>query len=378
MKPPRARLLALAVVLVCTIGLAARPAYADRAVGSAPALGSASRATAAAGTWTALDKNDEIGEIAVDGGNVYQVHDGDNIADGVYSGDGTIWKYTGQPCSVAGTQYTCTGWQLLDNNSWSGGLAAGGGNLYQIHGNDASIWKYTGQPCVNNGTTPTCSGWQQLDNNPRSNTLVADGSVLYQWHTDGSIWTYTGQPCISANGLSCAGWQLEIDGNVAAAGGNLYQFHRDGSIWKYTGQPCVNSETTLTCWRLAATRRATLQPSRYPPTVLPSIRATPTGASGSPPASPASAAPTVSAAPAGSSWTTTRTPVTLLPLEAISTSSTATTPSGRIPVNPATSRLPGLVGKPGHAGRRPGCSGSSEFERAYVLSLNKILWVRSP
>jgi len=70
---------------------------------------------------------------------------------------------------------------------------------------DGSIWKYTGTPC--SGTF--VSGLQQLDDNPKGRAVAADGGYLYQLHSDGPIWKYTGTPC---SGTSCPGWQ-EFDDN---------------------------------------------------------------------------------------------------------------------------------------------------------------------
>lgn len=148
--------------------------------------------------------------------------------------DGTIWRYTGTPCSGN----SCPGWQVLDNNSRTVTVAVADKALYQLH-NDGKIWRYSGTPCSGN----SCPGWQMLDNNTKTVSIVAAGTALYQLHNDGKIWRYTGTPC-SVN--SCPGWQ-RLDNNpkakaIVAAGGALYQLHNDGMIWRYTGTPCsVNS-----------------------------------------------------------------------------------------------------------------------------------------
>jgi hypothetical protein len=55
-------------------------------------------------------------------------------------------------------------------------IAAGESNLYQLH-NDGTIWRYTGQPC----SGIYCDGWQKLDNNPKTKMIKA-GTELYQLH----------------------------------------------------------------------------------------------------------------------------------------------------------------------------------------------------
>jgi hypothetical protein len=180
---------------------------------------------------------------------------------------GSIWKYTGTPCSGA----SCPGWQEFDDNNQSVRIAATGSSLYQMW-NNGDIWKYTGTPCSGGG----CPGWTQIDFNPDSLEIAAGGNNLYQlqntgklylytggtsWqllddnstittvsassdgvfelHSNGNIWQYTGPAC---DGESCPGWR-QLDDNpkavaIATGGTNLYQLHNDGTVWKYTGPAC--------------------------------------------------------------------------------------------------------------------------------------------
>jgi hypothetical protein len=169
--------------------------------------------------WQRLDDNGASVRIAAGAGNLYQLHN-----------SGRIWKSTGTPCSGN----SCPGWQMLDNNPASIEIAAGDGNLYQLH-NSGRIWKSTGTPCSGN----SCPGWQMLDNNGATVAIVASENDLYQLHDSGRIWKYTGTPC---TGNSCPGWQM-LDNNpatltIVAGTGGLYQLHNTGRIWKYTGTPC--------------------------------------------------------------------------------------------------------------------------------------------
>jgi hypothetical protein len=115
---------------------------------------------------------------------------------------------------------------------------AWGQNLYQTH-SDGSIWEYTGKPCSGG----SCPGWIELDNNPKMNMIAAGGGTLFEMHTDGSIWWYIGPPC---NGGSCPGW-AEIDNNPNASaigvGGQaiLYELHTDLSLWQFNGLLCSGS-----------------------------------------------------------------------------------------------------------------------------------------
>jgi hypothetical protein len=169
--------------------------------------------------WQALDNNPKTVNIVAADSSLYQLHN-----------DGMIWRYTGTPCSGG----SCPGWQRLDNNPKTIAIVAAGTALYQLH-NDGMIWRYTGTPCSGN----SCPGWQRLDNNSKAKAIVAADSSLYQLHNDGMIWRYTGTPC---SGNSCPGWQ-RLDNNpktiaIVAAGTALYQLHNDGMIWRYTGTPC--------------------------------------------------------------------------------------------------------------------------------------------
>jgi hypothetical protein len=167
--------------------------------------------------WQMLDNNPQTRGIAASGNQLYQLH-----------GDGTIWIYTGTPL---------TGWQMLDNNPQTRGIAASGNQLYQLHG-DGTIWIYTGTPLT---------GWQMLDNNPAT-IAIAAGDELYQLHGNGTIWVYTGTPL--------TGWQM-LDNNPAttailASTAALYQLHGNGTIWVYTGTPLIgwqmldNNPATIT------------------------------------------------------------------------------------------------------------------------------------
>jgi len=176
-----------------------------------------------------LDDNIKTVDIAADDGALYQLHN-----------DGMIWRYTGTPC--AGN--ACPGWQMLDDNPRTTEIAAGGGQLYQLHDDllyqlhkDGTIWRYTGAPCSGNA----CTAWQMLDNNAPTTAISAAGRQLFQLHTDGTIWRYIGTPC---GGADCPGWQM-LDNNpqtaAVTAGDVLYQLHKDGTIWRYTGTPCSGS-----------------------------------------------------------------------------------------------------------------------------------------
>jgi hypothetical protein len=78
--------------------------------------------------------------------------------------------------------------------------------LYQLH-TDGTIWRYTGAPCSGNA----CLAWQMLDNNPAATAITAANRQLFQLHTDGTIWRYTGTPC---TGASCPGW-WQLNNNPA-------------------------------------------------------------------------------------------------------------------------------------------------------------------
>ena len=113
------------------------------------------------------------------------------------SSSGTIWRSV----SLARFDPPRT---PFDNNSATVEIVASraGNNAarYQRHG-DGSIWRYTGTPCSNG----RCAGWEQLDNNTRTISIVA-GTRLYQLHDGGGIWVYTGPAC---SGGTCPGWQRD-------------------------------------------------------------------------------------------------------------------------------------------------------------------------
>lgn len=187
--------------------------------------------------WQRFDNNGASVRIAAGAGNLYQLH-----------ATGRIWKSTGAPCNGN----SCPGWQMLDNNGASIGIAAAGNDLFQLH-NTGRIWRYTGTPCSGN----SCPGWQMLDNNGATMSIVAAGNSLYQLHNTGRIWRYTGTPC---NGNSCPGWQM-LDNNgatvaIVAAGNDLYQLHDTGRIWRYTGTPCNGN--SCPGWQMLDVNPATL------------------------------------------------------------------------------------------------------------------------
>ena len=177
--------------------------------------------------WVRLDNNPSTALIVAAGNALYQLH-----TDPLYQrhDSGWIWRYSGPPCEGE----ACPGWQRLDNNALTVGIAASGRDFYQLH-NDGSIWRSLGEPCNGN----SCPSWQQFDNNPAAKAIAAGGRDLYQLHNDGSIWRSLGEPC---SGNSCPSWQ-QLDNNpaaaaIAAAGRSLYQLHKDGSIWRSLGEPC--------------------------------------------------------------------------------------------------------------------------------------------
>ena len=55
---------------------------------------------------------------------------------------------------------------MLDDNPQTGAAAAGD-PFYQLH-NDGTIWRYTGVPC----TGASCPGWWLLDNNPGTKAIT--------------------------------------------------------------------------------------------------------------------------------------------------------------------------------------------------------------
>jgi hypothetical protein len=157
------------------------------------------------------------------GQNLYQTHT-----------DGTIWQYTGTPCSGR----SCSGWVELDDNPELKMIAVGGGALYELHQN-GSIWGYVGPACTGN----SCPGWVELDNNPNATAIGVGGSLLYEEHTDSSLWEYTGTPC---SGGICPGWIELIDNwpqsccEAFIGGANLlFAQWIDGSLFQYTRNSLV-------------------------------------------------------------------------------------------------------------------------------------------
>jgi hypothetical protein len=112
--------------------------------------------------------------------------------------DGSVWQYTGIPCSGG----SCPGWLELDNNPDLYMIAAGGGQLYEMH-NDGSIWWQIGPACSGG----TCPGWVEIDNNPLAFAIGVGGSTPYEMHQDGSLWQFNGTVC---TGGFCPGW-TELD-----------------------------------------------------------------------------------------------------------------------------------------------------------------------
>lgn len=183
--------------------------------------------------WQQLDKNLQTVSIVAAGEHLYKRHD-----------TGAIWSYTpGKPCLPNGS---CPGWQQLDDNPQTVEIIAAGRSkpdaheLYKRH-QDGSIWRYTGSPCSG------ASCWQRLDDNPQTQELTAvvvlsDGvavPLLYQRRVDGvdsTIWHYTGPPSgPPCRGASC--WKL-IDDNprtisIVTNSADLYQLRNDGSILVY-------------------------------------------------------------------------------------------------------------------------------------------------
>ena len=169
--------------------------------------------------WARLDDNGASVRIAAGGGNLYQLHD-----------TGKIWKFTGASCIGE----ICPGWQMLDDNGDTAEIIAAGNDVYQLH-KTGKIWKFTGTPCNGN----VCPGWQMLDDNGATVAITAATGGLYQIHNTGKIFKYTGTPC---SGNACPGWQMLDDNGatvaITAAGNDVYQLHDSGKIWKYTGTPC--------------------------------------------------------------------------------------------------------------------------------------------
>ena len=187
--------------------------------------------------WQVFDNNAATVRIAAGGSQLYQLHN-----------TGKIWKSTGVACSGN----SCPGWQMLDNNPATIGIATDGGQLYQLH-NSGKIWRYTGAACSGN----SCPGWNMLDNNPATIAIASDGGQLYQLHNTGKIWRFTGTLC---SGNSCPGWQM-LDNNAAtvsitAGGGKLYQLHNTGKVWRFTGSVC--SGNSCPGWQMLDNNPATI------------------------------------------------------------------------------------------------------------------------
>ncbi|MCH1930963.1 M12 family metallo-peptidase [Shewanella sp. A25] len=187
--------------------------------------------------WKKLDHNAASVRIASGGNSLYQLHN-----------SGRIWQYTGTACS--GT--SCPGWRMLDNNPATIGIVSDGTQLYQLH-NGGRIWQYTGTACSGN----SCPGWRMLDNNPATIAIIADSGKLYQLHNTGRIWRYTGTAC---SGNSCPGWQM-LDNNpatvsITAGGGKLYQLHNSGKVWRFTGTAC--SGNSCPGWQMLDNNPATI------------------------------------------------------------------------------------------------------------------------
>ncbi len=187
--------------------------------------------------WQKFDNNNATVRIAAAGGKLYQLHS-----------NGRIWESTGTACSGN----SCPGWKMLDNNPATIGIATDGTQLYQLH-NTGKIWRYTGTACSGN----SCPGWQMLDNNPATVAIAADGGKLYQLHNTGRIWLSTGAAC---SGNSCPGWKM-LDNNpatvsIAAGGGKLYQLHNTGKIWRFTGVVCTGN--SCPGWQMLDNNPATI------------------------------------------------------------------------------------------------------------------------
>jgi hypothetical protein len=154
--------------------------------------------------WVQLDGNPNSVEVAAGVNKVYQMWN-----------NGYIWQYTGTPCNSSG----CNGWEQVGNNQ-NGKIGnigvttqiSAGGNLYQAQ-NNGSIWQYTGVPCSTTIDGTSCWGWTQIDNNPSMAYIVAGPTTVYEVHTSGSIWQYTGIPCNLSTNV-CSGWTMLDDNSL--------------------------------------------------------------------------------------------------------------------------------------------------------------------
>jgi hypothetical protein len=162
--------------------------------------------------------------------------------------NGELWVSRLEMCG----SNQCIKWHLLDNDSTTREITAGGGTgpfdslnappkaapLYKRR-DDGKIFRYTGKPCGNG----SCQGWKLLDDSQQTVSIVAAGREhLYKRHQDGSIY---GTKC-NLDG-SCPPWQQLDKSNTntveISAGGlpeqtELYKRHKDGEIWRYKGTPC--------------------------------------------------------------------------------------------------------------------------------------------
>jgi hypothetical protein len=167
-----------------------------------------------------LDENPQTKEIAIQipSGGLYQLRF-----------DGSIWEYTGTPCSGL----SCPGWVPIDRNPGSASISAYNA-LYQVH-TDGSIWKFTGTRC----TGSWCPGWQLLNDDFNTKMIAVYGDQLVQLRNDGSIWKYTGTPCGNS---SCPSWEnVDNDPNTQAIAVNsttTLKLRFDGSLWQYVPTEC--------------------------------------------------------------------------------------------------------------------------------------------
>ena len=154
--------------------------------------------------WVQIDGNPNTISMATGKAAAYQMWQ-----------NGFIWQYTGTPCNPSGF---CTGWEQVGNNQ-NGKIGnigittqiTAGGNLYQAQ-NNGSIWQYTGVPCSTTIIGSFCWGWTQIDNNPNMAYIVAGPNTVYEVHNTGSIWQYTGIPCNLSTNV-CSGWTM-LDDNA--------------------------------------------------------------------------------------------------------------------------------------------------------------------
>jgi len=241
---------AIGIVVAAATALSAQPVYRLHDNGELWVAKAANCGGNPCVVWHLLDNNPDTREITAGGLSVdeEQVARFDPLkappdAPALYQrrANGTIWLYTGKPCSGG----LCPGWQQLDSNL-AVSIVAAGKQLYQRRGN-GEIWSYTDKPCSGG----LCPGWQRLDDNSDTIEITAAGRPpeaprLYQRRKNGDILRYRGTPC---SGTSC--WQLldtspetqEITATVAlrsdrTQGHALYERRGDGTIWRYTERQC--------------------------------------------------------------------------------------------------------------------------------------------